>query len=207
MTLNNGTVTYEKVQYNENLIARAVHLIRNPIDNVVSRYHLFLKLKSKSEELNSTASRHYTNDVDGFLRWCQERDEKYLPEEKELFGTEAFDLLKKIPCHADFYRLAMWHNHAFDVIEEMKVPSLILHYEDYASNFEQTKDQLFRFLHIEEASGGKRRIKFVGGKSYSSYYSLSQRETIFQALELLCNKKSFNEIGYYYLENTFNGST
>ena len=45
--------SYDVVQYNASLVRKAVHVIRNPFDNVVSRFHL------KAKELRARNREHY----------------------------------------------------------------------------------------------------------------------------------------------------
>ncbi len=100
---------YVYVKYDPKLVSRAIHLIRNPFDNIVSNFHLEHHAKIRT---NTTASRHwlekYSNDVKGFRAWCRDLDSKYAKEEKRsrLIPTYIQDLFESVPCHKAFYLFA-----------------------------------------------------------------------------------------------------
>ena len=198
-------MTYETEQYEEKLVSKAIHIIRNPLDNVVSRYHLFLKMIAKGQIneffTSSFQISSFANDFEGFTNWCEAQDSMYPEEEKASFeGTTFYDLLQQIPCHAEFFRYAKWHNHAFEIISEMSIPSMILYYEDFASDFNKTKERLFQFIEVEEENVTKRRnsIIFDAGKNYSTYYTEEQEQAIWNLLETVCDKSTYLKIHSRY---------
>ncbi len=195
---------YEKVQYDEKIIAKAVHIIRNPFDNIVSRYHLFLKTtkngaSTPTELLLNRSKDYFTNDSKGFARWCKRHDEAHTMEEMRHFGEEIYKVLDKVPCRADFYRYIQWHNYAFEVISDMNIPSLIIHYEDFAKDFNRTKDNLFMFIEAEEIfMEKKKKLSFVMGEKYFRYYDKTQQLSVVEALKKLCNEQAMKQILHYY---------
>mmetsp|Transcript_7241 Transcript_7241/g.9201 ORF Transcript_7241/g.9201 Transcript_7241/m.9201 type:complete len:368 (+) Transcript_7241:253-1356(+) len=200
LNLTNGTVVYEKVSYDENLVGKAIHIIRDPLDNIVSRYHLFLKMREKKGTVIEL-EQIYSNDKKGFRKWCKERDEAYVDELKEIVGMHVYDLLKPIPCHADFYRYVQWHNLAFEVISNMEIPSIVLHYENYDSDFQDTKNQIIRFLETKEVQveeKKKNNVSFISGKRYTSYFSEGERNDIFYLLKQLGSAKAKIQFQRYF---------
>lgn len=152
---------------------------------------------------NSSQVRSFTNDSRGFAEWCALHDQMYPDEEKEFFEEMPFyDLLQQIPCHADFFRYAQWHNHAFDIVSEMAIPSMILYYEDFLSNsFDETKAKMLQFIELEEEEGMNKRRKIIpirSGKNYSSYYTKEQRDDIWRFLRIVCNDKTYFHIHSRY---------
>jgi len=93
--------TKERVfsQYKPDKLTRAIHLIRDPFDNIVSRYHL-------ERQLPGRAAADYPKTREGFRSYCNAIDNLHQANEKRaLFLDE--DLLKimsVVPCHADFFR-------------------------------------------------------------------------------------------------------
>lgn len=195
--INQRNSTFQKVQYGERLVAKAVHIIRDPTDNVVSRFHLFLKMVSKGM---ITTKENFSNDKKGFRRWCEQQDSIFEEEERVVL-EDVLPFLSNIPCHADFYRYIQWHNNAFDVIEKMSIPYMILHYEDFALLFNSTKDQILKFLEAKETRQFKQNSSaFIKGKRYASYYSTDERKAIHDALTKLGNRETQKHIVSFYYE-------
>lgn len=166
--------TYEKNQYEESLVQKAIHIIRNPLDNIVSRFHLVKKLSKKKDE-----TFNFTDDADGFQNWCYEWDQTFNKEEEEQIDEIFLQDLPEIPCHADFYRYVQWHNLAFDIIEEMSLPLHILYFEDFEEDFNRTKDEILQFMEAKEVSiESKRRPMFIPGKKYEHFYTPKQIKAI-----------------------------
>jgi hypothetical protein len=194
---DNGSIIindYEETKYSEHLVARAVHLIRHPIDNIVSRFHLTQSIQKKNG--NGTFVNTYPNNKEGFRQWCKVRNGLYTKQQKDLYGEKLHDLLSNVPCHADFYRYTQWHNYAFDVVEQMGIPSLIIHYEDYSKEFNRTKDQLLDFIEVKENK--EKDISFVAGKEYSSYLTSEEREAVMLAIKELSNDRVLHELRRYF---------
>lgn len=87
-----------KTSYEATVPSRAVHLIRNPFDNIVARVHWALRLNK-------------TTDPD-FDLWCHEMDSMFPLKESEtsLISSEVKEMWKELPCHSDWYRWTQWHN-------------------------------------------------------------------------------------------------
>ena len=137
---DDGGQLIDKVgSYNKELVKRAVHLIRDPFDNVVSRFHLHYKhfvQRNQTDQLNL-----YPRSREGFRKFCSYEGERYYSEEKQSWAYRAvFDTVKDVPCHADFYRYIQWHNLAFITTWNLDIPSLVIHYENYTNNFQKTQD-------------------------------------------------------------------
>jgi hypothetical protein len=165
---------------------KAVHLIRNPFDNMVARMHMRTK-----EERDGK----YTNDKAGFDAWCVAMDQQWKSIEAEYFSESILELFEKVPCYHDWYRYVQWHNNANEVIRERHLPDLVLWYEDYSTNFNRTVDSLFAFLNLEKK--GKPR-KFVAGKEYSSYYSEEVALAANRLVRALATPQTWDQIKHYF---------
>ncbi len=199
----NSLEPYKTAKYDEELVAKAIHIIRNPLDNIISRYHLYLKMLARGRihlevDLNSSEIKTFSNDAEGFRNWCKVQDNLFPEEEQEMFEQLPFyKLLKQVPCHADFYRYAQWHNLAFTITSNMSIPSMVLYYEDFATDFNQTKDKVFQFIGAEETRsvGRKKHTSFESsGKNYSTYYTPSQKNMIWQLLHFLSTNSTYVSI-------------
>jgi hypothetical protein len=137
-----------RANYDLNLVKKNVHLIRNPFDNVVARFHSCFK-KEYIEEFTGLYEKTY----EGFNEYCAWHNEKYSSENtSDFLLPEHEELALKVPCVGEFYRYIAWHNLANIMIEKMGVPSVTIHYEDYNENFEETISGLVSFLETEQIS-------------------------------------------------------
>ena len=58
------------------------------------------------------------------------------------FYRDVWDLVKVIPCSSDFFRWTQWHNLAHITTYDLDIPTLVIHYENYTHNFNETEDRL-----------------------------------------------------------------
>ena len=86
--------------YDLTLVKKVIHLIRNPIDNVVSNFHHQFKVKAESGENEWMSS--YSNDIEGFRKWCKMLDDKWAKDERKYLPKETYSNFVGIPCHGLF---------------------------------------------------------------------------------------------------------
>lgn len=135
-----GETHLNELVYDPSIIARAVHLFRDPFDNVVSRFHLHWK------EADSDWQKLYPKNATGFRKWCKESDRLFPNKEKQI-DAGIVDTMA-VPCHAEFHKYIAWHNNVFEVTNDLSLPTLILHYEEYKDDFKATVFKLFEFLDL-----------------------------------------------------------
>jgi len=101
-SISPSSLTKSRVTYDPKIAQRAIHLIRNPFNNIVSNFHN----KAKSKE--GSVDWQYPNDIDGFRHWCRDLDAKYAVEEasERAFSPYTRELFQSIPCHKAFYAFA-----------------------------------------------------------------------------------------------------
>ena len=195
-----------KTTYDPRLISRAVHLIRNPFDNVVSRYHLEHNHMERYDRQKDLAK--YDREKDGFRKFCKQLNKNYADEEAEFAKLvkketgddalqQALDYVKDVPCYQDLFKYVNWHNHAFTATEELKIPTLLLHYEDYETDFDTTLETLLQFLDQPLASDFTK--EFIEGKSYAEeYFTDDERHMVKKAVKLLASDVLYKEISRYF---------
>lgn len=157
------------VSYSGDLVKRAVHLFRDPFDNIVSRFHLAYKKFARNNDTEKMA--RYSKSKEGFLAYCRDKDQRFREEEMSSVAYRdvfADDAVSNVPCRADFYRYIQWHNLAATTAWDLRLPTLILHYENYTHNFDRTKELLLEFLEQEDVHEPP---PFVTGKSYREYFT------------------------------------
>jgi len=105
----------EYVSYHPSVVEKAIHLIRNPFDNLISRFHHEQKEHKKrvtsgqKDKQGLTASawvERYSNDVPGFKKWCMDEDRLFHEAEKQMDWNKfdyPEDITKSfvgVSCHA-----------------------------------------------------------------------------------------------------------
>mmetsp|Transcript_31053 Transcript_31053/g.68167 ORF Transcript_31053/g.68167 Transcript_31053/m.68167 type:complete len:489 (+) Transcript_31053:176-1642(+) len=192
-----------EVRYPESLVARAVHVIRDPFNNVVARFHLdWGKYNHKADKDKDAKAfvEKYTYDPNGFLKWCKSIDDVYIKDEEKsrFISEEVLELFKQIPCHGDFFRYIQWHNLAVATTAKLDLPTYVLHYENYATEFEQTKDELMNFLELDIVGEVP---EFIPGKSYRNYFTKEQRVASLKLMKKLANPETWRLLDRYdYIE-------
>ena len=192
---NKGQLTDKLGSYDTALVNRAVHLVRDPFDNVVSRFHLHYKNLVKKNRTDQVAA--YPRTREGFRRFCNAEGKRYYGEEKQSkFYKDVFDAVKDVPCHADFYRYIQWHNLAFRTTWDLNIPSMIVHYENYTDNFNKTKDDLLHFLQQDEKNDPP---TFVTGKTYREYYLQEEIDAVSVLFSKHALKKTWYNTKHYFM--------
>jgi len=172
-------------------IKRAVHLIRDPFDNVVARFHLHRKKFSK-QLLDK-----YPNTLEGFRDYCNnDLGKKYRAKEtsflpfKDIYGS-----IKNVSCHSDFFRYIQWHNLAFETTAKQNLSTMIIHYERYTDNFNKTKDDLLQFLEQREVN---KPPTFIAGKTYRNYYTDKEIAAVKLMFSKLANNDTWDQTKQYF---------
>ena len=148
--INNTRTRPDLVTYDDDVVQRAIHLTRNPFDNIVARLHLDLR-KWETKGDRDGKIWNFTSDREGLKAWCAHMDEKSRRGEEDfrLIDSELIDMENGLPCHAEFFRYIQWHNQAIEVTRKLKLPVLYLFYENYTNNFDETVSNVLDFLNME----------------------------------------------------------
>lgn len=198
----------EYVTYSPNLINSTIHLIRNPFDNAISRFHHELKEHAKNPSKYQYWIDRYPRNKDGFRKWCNDEYTMYGRDEEEFnwakyFGKEddeqeknIIDYFEGVSCHAEMVRYALWHKLALRTVDRLGVPVLYVYYEDYAVDLEGEANKLLKFLNLpRRRKGGSDDANVVGvdggegndeyvdlpefrQSDYSDYFTLEERAAI-----------------------------
>eukprot|EP00565_Helicotheca_tamesis_P008482 CAMPEP_0185725296 /NCGR_PEP_ID=MMETSP1171-20130828/1590_1 /TAXON_ID=374046 /ORGANISM="Helicotheca tamensis, Strain CCMP826" /LENGTH=320 /DNA_ID=CAMNT_0028393385 /DNA_START=180 /DNA_END=1142 /DNA_ORIENTATION=- len=198
----------DRVMYDPTIVSRAVHLYRNPFDNIISRYHLELKNFAKKNETQQLSK--YSDGTKGFRLFCKEMlDDKYYEEtvNSKLIDGSLLDIIKTVPCYHDFIRYIQWHNFASLALQSLHLPTLILHYEDYGTNFDDALDSLLHFLGFDDIAlrdghGGLK--EFAEGKVYMlEYFTESEIQAVQRSLKELAFPNVWDEIEHYFPDQEY----
>jgi hypothetical protein len=97
--------------------------------------------------------------------------------------------------HADFFMYIQWHNLAFITTWNLRIPSLILHYENYTTNFNQTKNMLLEFLDQDDLYESP---LFETGKSYRGYYTVEEIQKVSSMFAKLSLSETWAHTKHYF---------
>jgi len=167
----------------ESLIEKTVHIVRNPFDNIIARFHLTLK----SKHIN------YANNMTGFISYCEHQNKSYEKKNREFFGDKFDKYVKRIPCYADFYRYIQWHNYAIRAIQYWNKPSLSFYYEDYETKYNKTVMSLANHLEQDWISNGKPYHASV----YSNYYTDEQVKAVKEMVSDYASNDTMHQLERY----------
>ncbi|KAG7354070.1 sulfotransferase family protein [Nitzschia inconspicua] len=181
------------VEYPPERVQKAIHLIRNPLHNIIARYHLehrHANYKNKTNWLDE-----HQNDADGLQAWCKDFDKTYAEADKEYFQ----DNIPTAICHGEFFKWTQWHNlvHEGLALINHPVPLLTVYYEDYASNFNKTAMRILEFLELDLV--GELR-EFTARSDYDGYFTDEQVKDIRDLIKDVASDKTWKEVKHYFGE-------
>ena len=188
-----GQVQLVPGSYNNTIVKKAVHLIRDPLDNIVARFHHGRK---KLDRQN--LPQKYPLSKEGFREMCHDLDTQYY---NATIASSAYkkvlDILDEIPCHAEFFRYIQWHNLAFMTtsVDALDLPTLILHYENYTYNYDETVELLHHFLGLERKYDPP---LFVTGKVYKDYFEEGEFEAVMTMFRRLASNRTWEHMRHYF---------
>jgi len=206
--MGNATSSTGKVihgHYSLDVVAKAVHLIRNPFDNIVARMHYRQRMLLASHDKATQAlGLKFDSTYDGFQSWCKHVDRHVIQHHKRIWFSEFpkrkqhwNDLFRPVPCFTEFVRWVRWHQHIFDMLRQQQLPALNLYYENYTTHFDETVGELLNFIEQEPHADAK-PISFVPGKTYPEFYSPAQVVAIQRLIQTLASEPVWKLIQHYF---------
>jgi hypothetical protein len=148
------------------------------------------------ERANETeAVARYPDSRKGFRRFCQDQDDKYLSEVKSSWLAQN-EGMRHVLCRDDLYRYVQWHNLAFSTTEDvLKLPTYILHYEDFPGSFNETVSKLLDFLDLKQTG---KPYPFRKGHTYDGYFTQDERNAVKKAMQASSNPQTWQNIQHYF---------
>jgi hypothetical protein len=194
-------------------IHRAVHVIRNPFDNIVARLR-YERKKWSSAAVGTERYEYFqqfTDDPDGFSRWCQFLDDterrhytRYMNRHGNtfhpLYSTNVWSILTNLSCAGEFFRYLQWHVRAYEMTQYLDIPTYYLYYENYTSNFEQTTFELLTFLNLTSYVDAGTPLAFEPGKSYPHYFSDETRQRAQELAQFITTAETWRLLEHYFVE-------
>ena len=186
-------------------IARLIHLVRNPFDNVVARYHLERRHLIKKGYPNAQTKLPYN--ATGFAYWCGLLDNKYggKPEDAVL-PTDIVHKMRRVPCRAEFYKYLQWHNRLIELYSSEQLlfkndggdRVLVVHYENYESKLNQTVADIMDFVEQKVKSPVR---PFRALPSYEDHFSDDDRLAAKELAEAVASPDTWALIRHYFEDN------
>ena len=192
--INENRVMSDHFIYEYSEVDRAVHLFRDPFDNMVSRYHLGVHKVTKQNRTDLIA--RYTYDAAGYNNFCS--DKTYVQQEHSEYHVDqdVLRLIEDVPCHFDLFRYIQWHDLAFIITDDyLTIPAHVIHYEDYSSDFNGTLQALLDFLELPNTGA---YAEFVAGKSYRDYFTHDQIARMRTATMMLAFPPTWHAVERYF---------
>jgi Sulfotransferase domain len=193
INFNESTGTGERVfsTYEADRLTKAIHLIRDPFDNIVSRYHL-------ERQLPGRLAAQYSKSRDGFREYCKAIDNLHKVNEKRILflDDDLLEIMKIVPCHADFFRYIEWHNLAFVTTRDLELNTYVLHYDWYTTRFNETAKELLEFLELPIHKDGE-LTPFIEGKVYP-YYTNEEKRAVAKAFEIMSSPETWSHVRHYF---------
>ena len=196
----NGSRVDERVSYPVDRVSKAIHLIRDPFDNIVSRFHLEAKGNRSATGYNSTR--------EGFRQYCFWLNDEYKDEEEKariLYHSKLLIIMKDVPCRADFFRYVEWHNQAFALTQDLGLDTLVVHYGEYTSNMKGVSQRLLDFMDL---SARGTPFEFLPGKEYrDEYFTAKERRAVQEAFNQMASQQTTIHMKQYFVEEERPAST
>ena len=206
-------------------IHKAVHLIRNPFDNLISRMHNKLnklkRLSKKNNDKSKTQSLElrYPNSRQGFLNYCR----TFVDGNTKRGSNHQSIKKRQLPCAMEWVRYVEWHNHAVALFEKHVPPSgesLLqdihseepgedgwvvdiqsvhrLYYESYSSDYNTTVQGLVDFLHLPTPTPGPFHLFDGGNRTYLHYYTRAEFVRAQQVVQQRATPSCWKALQHYF---------
>jgi hypothetical protein len=93
-------------RYHSSVPAKAIHLIRNPFDNIVARMHLAVKKRRQDLSWDNGMLDAFENSEAGIHAWCKFVDGLFPAQEvtSSKIASDVYDVWKGVPCRSEWYR-------------------------------------------------------------------------------------------------------
>jgi hypothetical protein len=189
------------VEYLPSRVHRAIHLIRNPLHNIIARFHLEHRKHLEHRVKKGSKKTNYTewlathpNNAEGLQAWCRDLDTDYRIQDEFVFGKEA---VPTAICHGEFFKYTQWHNLVHEGLDLINhpVPVLPVYYEDYSLKFDETVNKIMDFMDLEHVGI---LPDFQARSDYESYFSDKQQVEIGNLIQDVASEKTWMQVKHYF---------
>jgi len=184
-------------EYPASLVSKAVHLFRDPFDNLVARKKAGVQIRLRSDPEAWTNSVIVQDTKQGLHAWCKHIDESFDKGEGQasLLDIPTKALFAGVPCASELYKIVAWHNLAIKVTQSLAVPVHYVHYEDYYSEgFYETVRNLTGFLDIDLV---QKPNKLLSEKSSIDLFDASEITAIAKFVRAFASPNCWEHVSRY----------
>lgn len=103
--------------------------------------------------------------------------------------------MEPVPCKSDFFKYVQWHNLAFATTDDNEIETMSLYYEDFATRFNETVEELFDFVELEQTGTV---LPFTHGKSYLDHFTSDEIKRVRRGVEIMATRKTWRHIRHYF---------
>jgi hypothetical protein len=181
----------QQYQYPTYLVSKAIHLIRNPFYQIVENFEEDYKSSLKDKEWRDK----HPNDREGLLQWCKDADSE-LNAAEFIGSATTVRMIQDTICANQILEYSLWHNRAFEVVEELKLEGKVVHYEDFTdSKLETTLDAMVDFLELSpKLKMPTQRIP----KDPESFFSTQERKDMKDLVKRLASEQTWEYVKDYF---------
>jgi hypothetical protein len=190
-TPNHG---YVSTHYDSSVPVKAVHIIRNPFDNIVARMHLAVKRRERIGWAPEQVAA-FESSKDGLDAWCLYVDGKFAHDDYDYFSDDIKAHFDGLPCYADWYRYVQWHNRAAALTEKLGIPVHYLFYENYTTAFNKTVAGLLDFL---DESARQPPSEFIPGKTYEGFFEDDHARKAAKFVQAVASPTTWEQVKHYF---------
>ena len=172
---------------------KTVHLIRHPLANLVSLFHL-QQFEHKIINDENWLKR-YSNNEKGYQAWCKEQ---VFPKDMEWALGEEFlianrDKLDQIPCLFQLYQYIQWHITAFELHGGT---AHFVRFEDYSNDTIQAGEDILKYLEVDIIE--RNAPNFRGASMYYDFYTEEQQNLAWELIKSIAPQHIFNQLWSVY---------
>jgi len=187
----------------ESIISSSVVMLRDPLDNIVSRFHYEHRLQSGdgSNPHFVRWEKDYPKDHNGFREWCEFVDNVNQFTEQQCFFDDLTLLqhMDHVPCHSEFYKYTHWYNNAFALLKERDVDIEFAYHEDFFLRPEAHTNELLTFLGLDNTEEELFDFTF---RDYTYYYDLTERAEILDLINHIASEDTKFHLRRYLIYPT-----
>ena len=167
-------------EYDAKYVEKMVHLVRDPMANVVS--------------LTRVGSH---NEV-GFREHCKKASKAAADDTSRFLPADVVAAMVGVPCPFEFFQYVQWHNLVLEEAKFRGIDRHVVYYEDFGSNQDELVDGLADFLDVAVVGRQKWDVpNFVRANMYENYYSDEERKAIWKLVETMALPKTMRLLGRY----------
>ena len=187
----------EKGVYDSHYVERMIHLIRDPLANVVSMsrvgpsnatgFHALCAASSKSAAAAAAAA---TLGEAGAAAGVNMMN-RFIP-------SDVKAAMDGVPCPYEFFQYVQWHNLALEEAEFRGLDTLPIYYEDFGHSQDEMVGGIADFLGVAKTSKKRKEVpQFLRARMYDDYYTAEQKRAIWRLIETMALPKTLELLQRY----------